>query len=77
MKEKTYIELTERIKSMIEGETDLITIMSTISCEVFHAFDHLNWAGFYRKVDENTLKVGPYQGGHGYDPPRPHHGIEE
>ena len=21
--------------------------------------------GFYRRIDERTLKVGPYQGGHG------------
>jgi len=50
---------------LIEGETDLISIMSTISCELYHAFDYFNWVGFYRLVDENTLKVGPYQGTHG------------
>jgi len=64
-KETKYLELINKIKLLIEGETDIISIMSTISCEVFHTFDYLNWVGFYRVVGRNTLKVGPYQGGHG------------
>jgi len=43
----------------------VITIMSTIVCEVYHTFDYFNWVGFYRVVSNETLKVGPYQGGHG------------
>ena len=64
-KEQKYIELIKGLKSLLEGEDDLISKMSTVSCEVFHAFDHLNWVGFYRRTGERTLKVGPYQGGHG------------
>jgi len=59
--EKTLLS----IEKMIDGEKDLMTVLSTISCELYHAFDHWNWVGFYRRVDERTLKVGPYQGGHG------------
>ena len=59
--EKTLLS----IEKMIDGEEDLMTVLSTISCELYHAFDHWNWVGFYRRVDERTLKVGPYQGGHG------------
>ena len=65
MKEETYENLLTVIPAMIEGEDDLITVMSTIACEIFQAFDNVNWAGFYRLVAEDTLKVGPYQGGHG------------
>ena len=65
MKEDTYKEVLQRIESVVEGETDLISVMSTVSCELYHAFDYLNWVGFYRRVDEDTLKVGPYQGTHG------------
>ncbi|MEM7395602.1 MAG: GAF domain-containing protein [Verrucomicrobiota bacterium] len=65
MKETKYTELLRAIESMADDETDPITILSTVSCELFHAFDHVNWAGFYRRVDEQTLKVGPYQGTHG------------
>jgi GAF domain-containing protein len=64
-KEQKYIELIKGLKSLLECEDDLISKMSTVSCEVFHAFDHLNWVGFYRRTGERTLKVGPYQGGHG------------
>jgi GAF domain-containing protein len=64
-KEKIYFELLNSIKILIEGEDDMISKMSTIACEVFHEFDHFNWVGFYRRTGERTLKVGPYQGGHG------------
>ncbi|NQV36109.1 MAG: GAF domain-containing protein [Phycisphaeraceae bacterium] len=65
MKEDTYKKTLQAIESVIEGETDLISVMSTISCELYHAFEYFNWVGFYRRVDEDTLKVGPYQGTHG------------
>ena len=65
MKEDIYVDVMQNIESLIEGETDLVTMMSTMACELYHAFEHFNWVGFYRRVDERTLKVGPYQGRHG------------
>ncbi|PXA05264.1 diguanylate cyclase [Coraliomargarita sinensis] len=50
---------------MVEGENDAVARMSTICCELYHAFTDFHWVGFYRLVDPQTLKVGPYQGGHG------------
>ena len=64
-KEAHYEKTLPSIETMIKGEEDLMTVLSTISCELYHAFDHWSWVGFYRRVDERTLKVGPYQGGHG------------
>ena len=64
-KEIKYIELIKRIDSLIEDETDIISKMSTISCEIFQSFEYYNWVGFYRLIDEENLKVGPYQGTHG------------
>lgn len=64
-KKKRYEEVLGSIKNMIEGEDDLMAVLSTISCELYHAFEHWNWVGFYRRTDARTLKVGPYQGGHG------------
>ena len=64
-KEIKYQNIIKNIESLIEGEADTISIMSTISCELFQAFEQWNWVGFYRLVDERTLKVGPYQGTHG------------
>ena len=64
-KSEIYQSILDGIEALIDGETDLISVMSTVSCELFHAFEYWNWVGFYRMVDDRTLKVGPYQGGHG------------
>ena len=66
MEKKILYEKTlSSIEEMIDGEEDLTAVLSTVSCELYHAFDHWNWVGFYRRIDERTLKVGPYQGVHG------------
>jgi len=39
--------------------------MATVACELHHAFPYFDWTGFYRVVEPNLLKIGPYQGGHG------------
>ncbi|MCL4121424.1 UNVERIFIED_CONTAM: hypothetical protein GTU68_049713 [Idotea baltica] len=39
--------------------------MATVACEVHHADDRFDWTGFYRVVEPELLKIGPYQGGHG------------
>lgn len=53
------------IDSLLEGETDWVSAMATVVCELHHNFEAYDWTGFYRAVDERTLAVGPYQGGHG------------
>ena len=64
-KQQKYTELIKRIICLIEGETDEISVMSTIACELFHTFDTFDWVGFYRVTEPQMLKVGPYQGTHG------------
>ncbi|MFO7809987.1 MAG: GAF domain-containing protein [Candidatus Delongbacteria bacterium] len=64
-KEQKYKKVLNDIKILTADEDDMISVMSTVSCEVFHAFDEFSWVGFYRRTGERTLKVGPYQGGHG------------
>lgn len=64
-KAEIYNSVMQRIEALITAEDDLISVMSTVSCELYHAFECFNWVGFYRRVDERTLKVGPYQGTHG------------
>ena len=65
MKASRYAALRTQIDALIEGEEDLISVMATVACELYQAFDEWNWVGFYRLVDPSTLKVGPYQGTHG------------
>jgi L-methionine (R)-S-oxide reductase len=58
-------EVLGRLRAALAGEEDLIAAMATAACELYHAFDHFDWVGFYRAIDDNTLKIGPYQGTHG------------
>jgi L-methionine (R)-S-oxide reductase len=57
-----YPELERHVRAVLEGITDEIAAMATMSCLVHHAFGHL-WTGFYRVVERGRLlRVGPYQG---------------
>ena len=55
----------ENIRAVCAGEEDVIANMATISCELFHGDPRFDWVGFYRNIGNETLKIGPYQGGHG------------
>ena len=60
-----YADLAARIRSLTEDETDIIALMATVACEVYHSDDRFDWTGFYRVTEPDMLKIGPYQGGHG------------
>ncbi|SLN58796.1 GAF domain-containing protein [Ruegeria meonggei] len=60
-----YNTLAKTIAALTEGETDEIALMATVACEVHHSDTRFDWTGFYRVTAPGTLKIGPYQGGHG------------
>jgi len=60
-----YRDVLERIDALLDGETDWISAMATVVCELHHAMPHYHWTGFYRMVTPRELAIGPYQGGHG------------
>ncbi len=60
-----YPATTRAILSLTEGESDEVALMATVVCELHHADDRFDWTGFYRVTGPSTLKIGPYQGGHG------------
>src|SRR6478735_86257 len=61
-KAEAYEQLHAHIRAVLEGTTDPIAAMATMSALIHHAFGHL-WTGFYRVVEEDKLlRVGPYQG---------------
>lgn len=60
-----YTAITAAILSLTQGETDTVSLMATVACEVHHAHPFADWTGFYRVVAPELLKIGPYQGGHG------------
>ncbi|GDX83566.1 hypothetical protein LBMAG42_53770 [Deltaproteobacteria bacterium] len=60
-KAQGYALLESQLISVLDGVTDEVTIMATVSCGLFHGFGLL-WAGYYRVVSPGLLRVGPYQG---------------
>ena len=63
---RTHYRVVRReIDALLEDEDDWIAALSTVACELHHAFEYFHWTGFYRAVSSDMLVVGPYQGGHG------------
>lgn len=60
-----YGALRRSVAALTEGEDDAVALMATLACELHHADDRFDWAGFYRVTAPGLLKIGPYQGGHG------------
>ena len=60
-----YITLAKTIEALTQGETDVVSLMATVTCEVHHSDERFHWTGFYRVTEPELLKIGPYQGGHG------------
>ena len=59
-KEELYTTLLPQLKSLVEGESDIIANMANISACIMDTF-HFWWVGFYRVID-GTLVLGPFQG---------------
>ena len=51
-----------QIRAALDGERDAIVIQATLACLLWETMAQTNWCGFYRRIDERTLAVGPYQG---------------
>jgi len=45
-----YPSLAKRIAALTERETDTVSLMATVACEVHHSDDRFDWTGFYRNV---------------------------
>lgn len=51
-----------QIRAAVEGETNDVALQATIAALFWETFAQASWCGFYRRIDERTLAVGPYQG---------------
>ena len=58
-------EALPQIRAVLEGEHDEVALEATLACLLWEALPQTNWCGFYRRVGERELAVGPYQGGMG------------
>ena len=55
-------DATPQILAVLEGETDVISLQSTLAALLWHTLPQASWVGFYRRFGATTLAVGPYQG---------------
>lgn len=60
-KQDMYQLLKEQMKSMLEGEKDVIANLSNCSALLNEALTDINWVGFYL-MKKNELILGPFQG---------------
>jgi GAF domain-containing protein len=60
-KSEFYRQLIAQTEVLIAGEKDIIANMANISALLFESLEHVNWAGFYRMIDQE-LVLGPFQG---------------
>ncbi len=51
-----------QIRAALDGERDAVAIEATLACLLWETLAQTNWCGFYRRIGDRTLAVGPYQG---------------
>lgn len=56
-----YRDLASALEGLIAGETDAVANMANAAALIYETLPDVNWAGFYRNVDEE-LVLGPFQG---------------
>ena len=59
-KEECYGLLAKQVEALIEGETDIISVMANVSAAIHEAMGFF-WTGFYI-VKGDELRLGPFQG---------------
>lgn len=59
-----YAEVETQITAVLDGETNFVARMATVSALLAHSFETFFWTGFYVVDPENPreLVIGPYQG---------------
>ena len=60
MKEEQYKLLVSQIASLIDGERDMIAVMSNVAAAIYQTMGFW-WTGFYRVIGDE-LVLGPFQG---------------
>ena len=60
MKDEKYQLLTEQIKALVEGETDVVAVMANVAAAIHETMGFF-WTGFYRVIGRELI-LGPFQG---------------
>jgi len=59
-REEIYVSLLPQLRSLIQDETDLVSILANVSAALKQSFGFF-WVGFYI-VKNDKLMLGPFQG---------------
>lgn len=57
-----YRLLNEQAKAIVADEPNLIANLSNLSALLNESLPDINWVGFYLRVSEDELVLGPFQG---------------
>jgi GAF domain-containing protein len=61
-KHQAYRRAESQVAALLDGQTDPVATMASC-CSVLHAaLSYASWTGFYRVVEPELLRIGPYQG---------------
>ena len=61
-KRELYRQVDTQLGALLDGNTDPVATMASC-CSVLHeALPYASWTGFYRVVEPELLRIGPYQG---------------
>ena len=60
-KAELYANLEAQLRSLLEGERDLIANAANFASLIYHSLPDINWAGWYFEQD-GQLVLGPFQG---------------
>jgi len=64
-KREIYRQVRSQVEALLDGQTDSVATMASC-CSVLHeALPYTSWTGFYRVVEPELLRIGPYQGPQG------------
>jgi L-methionine (R)-S-oxide reductase len=57
-----YAGILRDLEAVLAGIADDVTAMATCACLLHERLPYASWAGFYRVVAPELLRIGPYQG---------------
>jgi L-methionine (R)-S-oxide reductase len=60
-KAEQWADILSAAQAVTAGEADAVANMANVASILFHGLPDLNWAGFYRMLDDE-LVLGPFQG---------------
>ena len=61
-KQRLYKSILAELTALVDGIGDPVTLMASTAAVLHHNLPYASWTGFYRVVEEDLLRIGPYQG---------------